>query len=253
MAWTRTYQEAEPQRVNRWLAQSGVCSRREAEALIARGLVRIDGEPVADPGRKIMTGQTLTVADDAASPAGGPLTVMLHKPVGVVSGQPEPGQVPAVRLTTSGGSVVSLTVGATRVRTEKDAAVRIHFSRHRADRFESGEDVGFRLRVKQVGVEKIGPAEHVENGVGTAVTIGSIQKHPGANRPDLVEIFFHPGAVQISGVIRPGRVLNERGEGTAYRDAGKEARGFIQSRALLRESGRRCQNQKKQKTFHECG
>ena len=53
MAWTRTYDEPEPQRVNRWLAQSGVCSRREAEALIAGGLVSIDGEPVADPGRKI--------------------------------------------------------------------------------------------------------------------------------------------------------------------------------------------------------
>ena len=32
MAWTRTYDEPEPQRVNKWLAQSGVCSRREAEA-----------------------------------------------------------------------------------------------------------------------------------------------------------------------------------------------------------------------------
>ncbi|MDP3299647.1 MAG: S4 domain-containing protein, partial [Phenylobacterium sp.] len=42
MAWTRTYEEAEPQRVNRWLAQSGVCSRREAEALIAAGQVSID-------------------------------------------------------------------------------------------------------------------------------------------------------------------------------------------------------------------
>ena len=34
MAWTGRYDEAEPQRVNRWLGQSGVCSRREAEALI---------------------------------------------------------------------------------------------------------------------------------------------------------------------------------------------------------------------------
>ena len=65
MAWTRTYEEAEPQRVNRWLAQSGVCSRREAEALIAAGLVSIDGEPVADPGRKIAQGQTLVLADQA--------------------------------------------------------------------------------------------------------------------------------------------------------------------------------------------
>ena len=32
MAWTRLYEEAKPQRVNRWLAQNGVCPRREAEA-----------------------------------------------------------------------------------------------------------------------------------------------------------------------------------------------------------------------------
>src|SRR5437879_3451307 len=45
MAWTRLYDQDEPQRVNRWLAQNGVCSRREAEALIAQGLVTIDGAP----------------------------------------------------------------------------------------------------------------------------------------------------------------------------------------------------------------
>ena len=32
MAWTRRYDDTEPQRINKWLAQSGVCSRREAEA-----------------------------------------------------------------------------------------------------------------------------------------------------------------------------------------------------------------------------
>jgi 23S rRNA pseudouridine2604 synthase len=100
MAWTRRYEEAEPQRVNRWLAQAGVCSRREAEDLIARGLVAIDGETVADVGRKILPGQTLTLADAAEAELGGGLTVVLHKPVGVVSAQPEPGQVPAVRLLT---------------------------------------------------------------------------------------------------------------------------------------------------------
>ena len=100
MAWTRTYDEPEPQRVNRWLAQSGVCSRREAEDLIAQGLVSIDGETVADPGRKIGPGQTLTLADAAQAKLEGGLTVMLHKPVSVVSAHPEPGQVPAVRLLT---------------------------------------------------------------------------------------------------------------------------------------------------------
>jgi len=102
MAWTRRYEEAEPQRVNRWLGQNGVCSRREAEGYILRGLVSIDGEVVNDSGRKILPGQTLTVAD-----AGGPaaLSVVLHKPMGVVSAQPEPGQIPAVRLLTRAGLV----------------------------------------------------------------------------------------------------------------------------------------------------
>jgi 23S rRNA pseudouridine2604 synthase len=100
MPFTRRYEDAEPQRVNRWLAQAGVCSRREAEALIARGLVSIDGERVDDPGRKITAGQTLTLADDAQASLGAALSVVLHKPVGVVSAQPEHGQVPAIRLLT---------------------------------------------------------------------------------------------------------------------------------------------------------
>jgi 23S rRNA pseudouridine2604 synthase len=98
MAWTRRYEDAEPSRVNRWLAQQGVCSRREAEALIAGGLVAIDGETVEDVGRKILPGQTLTLADRAEAGLSAQLTAVLHKPVGVVSGQPEPGQTPAVRL-----------------------------------------------------------------------------------------------------------------------------------------------------------
>ena len=100
MAWTQTYDQDEPQRVNRWLAHSGVCSRREAEALIARGLISIDGVLVLDAGHKIAVGQTLTLTDAAGAGAAQVLTVILHKPVGIVSAQPEPGQVPAVRLLT---------------------------------------------------------------------------------------------------------------------------------------------------------
>ena len=98
MAWTRRYDEAEPQRINRWMAQSGVCSRREAEALIEKGLVSIDGEVVTEAGRKIASGQTLVLSDGDGPAA---LSVVLHKPMGIVSAQPEQGQVPAVRLLTA--------------------------------------------------------------------------------------------------------------------------------------------------------
>src|SRR5215217_5483674 len=100
MAWTRRYEESEPQRVNRWLAQNGVCSRRDAEGLIGRGLVAIDGETVGDVGRKILPGQTLTLADEAAGELAAAFSAVLNKPVGVVSAQPEAGQTPAARLLT---------------------------------------------------------------------------------------------------------------------------------------------------------
>lgn len=97
MAWRKTYDNPEPQRVNKWLAQQGVCSRREAEALIADGKVRIDGERVDDPGRKIERGQTLELADGSAD-AG--FTAVLNKPIDYVSAQPEKDQIPAARLLT---------------------------------------------------------------------------------------------------------------------------------------------------------
>src|SRR3954469_18858334 len=100
MAWTKTYEDAEPQRVNKWLAQSGVCSRREAEQLISEGLVSIDGEVVEDVGRKILPGQTLGLAARATAKLDAATTYMIHKPVGVVSSQPDPGQIPAARLLT---------------------------------------------------------------------------------------------------------------------------------------------------------
>ena len=100
MAWTGRYDDAEPQRVNKWLGQSGVCSRREAEALIEKGLISIDGETITDTGRKILPGQTLVLNDAAHGELRASLSVVLNKPVGVVSSQPEGDQVPAVRLLT---------------------------------------------------------------------------------------------------------------------------------------------------------
>ena len=60
----------------------------------------IDGEVVEDVGRKILPGQTLTLADRAQAKLETALSIVFHKPRGIVSSQPEPGQTPAVRLLT---------------------------------------------------------------------------------------------------------------------------------------------------------
>ena len=101
MAFTRTYDGPEPVRINKWLGQTGVCSRREAEALIAAGMVAIDGEIVTDAGRKIEPGQTLTLNDRGEAALASGVTILIHKPLGYVSGQPEPDKIPAVRLLTA--------------------------------------------------------------------------------------------------------------------------------------------------------
>ena len=104
MAWRKIYEGAEPQRVNKWLANEGVCSRREAEELIGKGLVRIDGARVDDPGRKILPGQAIEVGDAGEAPK---ISVVINKPVGFVSAQPEGDQVPAARLLTRANLVGS--------------------------------------------------------------------------------------------------------------------------------------------------
>lgn len=105
MAFTRTYDGSEPVRINKWLGQTGVCSRREAEALIAAGMVSIDGENVTDAGRKIEPGQTLTLNDRGEAALASGVTILMHKPLGYVSGQPEPDKIPAVRLLTEANRV----------------------------------------------------------------------------------------------------------------------------------------------------
>jgi len=96
----RKYTGAEPQRVNKFMGQSGLCSRREAEALIEKGLVTIDGEKISSPGHKILPGQTLQLAAKTAAKLENKFTAVIHKPEGIVSAQPEEGQVPAARLLT---------------------------------------------------------------------------------------------------------------------------------------------------------
>ena len=97
MAFERRHQGDAPVRLNKWLAHAGVCSRREADDLIAAGRVQIDGATVTDAGRKVEPGQTVSLGEEAVEALDG-VTIVMNKPVGYVSGQPEPGKIPAVRL-----------------------------------------------------------------------------------------------------------------------------------------------------------
>ena len=80
------------------MAAQGLCSRREADTYIERGWVFVDGERVSELGTKIFPHQKITLTRAAASEQTARVTILLNKPIGYVSGQPEPGYKPAVAL-----------------------------------------------------------------------------------------------------------------------------------------------------------
>lgn len=92
---------AEPIRLSKLMAQRGLCSRREADEYIERGLVLVDGAPVSTLGLKIFEHQTITLAPAAQQTQNERVTILLNKPVGYVSGQPEKGYSPAAALLTA--------------------------------------------------------------------------------------------------------------------------------------------------------
>ena len=82
-------------RLAKYLAHSGVASRRRAEQLIASGRVGVAGETVTDPARDVDEESAVEVDGRPVSPE--PREVwILNKPAGVVSTAREPGRRPAV-------------------------------------------------------------------------------------------------------------------------------------------------------------
>ena len=60
-----------PERVAKWIARAGICSRREAERLIAQGRVSLDGAPVDGPAVSVDDPTRLAV-DGTSLPAPAP-------------------------------------------------------------------------------------------------------------------------------------------------------------------------------------
>lgn len=81
------------------MADRGLCSRREADAWIEKGWVKVDGR-IASLGEKSDPNCQIEISQDARQERSELMTILLHKPIGYVSGQPEPAYEPAVRLIT---------------------------------------------------------------------------------------------------------------------------------------------------------
>jgi len=82
-------------RLAKYLAHSGVASRRKAEVIIGAGRVRVDGHLVTDPATGVEVGQDIRVDGHMVVPEGHEVWVV-NKPIDVISTADEPGKRMAV-------------------------------------------------------------------------------------------------------------------------------------------------------------
>lgn len=89
--------DGQGQRVSKLITARGIASRREADAWIEAGWVRVDGQ-MAVLGQRARADAVITIDPRAQAQQARRVTILLHKPVGYVSGQAEDGHEPAVVL-----------------------------------------------------------------------------------------------------------------------------------------------------------
>ena len=86
--------ERETVRINKFLSQCGICSRREADRIAEDGRIHINGT-VAGKGSMVAPGDTVTVDGVAVEPRREKIVLAFHKPAGVVctSSKKEPDNI----------------------------------------------------------------------------------------------------------------------------------------------------------------
>jgi 23S rRNA pseudouridine2604 synthase len=84
-------------RLNKRMAELGLCSRREADDWIAQGWVKVNGR-AAEMGQQVSPSDRIEVDKQAEQKQATQVTILLNKPIGYVSGQAEDGHEPAVTL-----------------------------------------------------------------------------------------------------------------------------------------------------------
>ncbi len=70
-------------RINKYLADSGICSRRQGDEAVAAGKVLIDKKP-AEMGSKVLPGQVVSFNGQVITPAKDMILIALNKPAGIV-------------------------------------------------------------------------------------------------------------------------------------------------------------------------
>jgi len=90
--------ENDQMRLAKRMAVLGFCSRREADEYILKGWVKVNGQVATEKGMRVTENDRITLNAEAKQQQSGRVTILLNKPVGYVSAQPEKGYKAALDL-----------------------------------------------------------------------------------------------------------------------------------------------------------
>lgn len=160
-------------RLQKYLAQAGVCSRRAAEELIAAGRVTVNGQPVTVPGTRVDPGADEVRVDGERVRSRAPEWVALHKPPGYVSTRHDPqgrrtiyDLLPAdLRHLFSVGRLDADSEGLILLTNDGDAANRLMHPRYQVEREYEAEVAG---APSESVLQRLGAGVELEDGLARA-------------------------------------------------------------------------------------
>lgn len=76
--------------LNKYIAHSGICGRREAAELVKKGLVKVNGQVITEPGHKVVSTDDITVNNKKTHLAKNLVYILLNKPKDYITTTDDP-------------------------------------------------------------------------------------------------------------------------------------------------------------------
>jgi 23S rRNA pseudouridine2605 synthase len=230
-------------RIAKWLARAGVASRRDAEAMLARGVVRLNGNVVEHPATFVTAGDVIQVNGKVVDSPDRTRVWRYHKPEGLVTTHKDPDGRPTVfdKLRSQLPRVISVgrldltSEGLLLLTNDGSLARRLELPsngwlrRYRVRVFGSPDVAALKALARGVTVEGVryGPIEaevDARKGDNTWLTVSlregrnreirRVMAHLGLSVSRLIRVAYGPfqlGSLERGGIEEiPARVLREQ-------------------------------------------
>lgn len=182
-------------RLNKYIAQAGIASRRKADELTVQGNVKINGVVMKEPGYDVKEGDVVEVNGHVMKPSSKLIYIMLNKPKGyITTASDEKGRPTVMDLLTdiperlfAIGRLDYNTSGMLLLTNDGDLAYRLTHPKHQIYKT-------YRVRVS--GVLSETKAVRLRSGVdigGFVTSKAKVKILKGAERSTIVEIQIYEG------------------------------------------------------------